>query len=263
MVITNLQNPQIKSVTALQKKKYREEAGRFVIEGVRFVEEALQAGAAIEQVYYTAKAQTQARGAALLEQAADQGVALQEVADPVMDKLSDTETPQGILAVLAMPLAQADIKLQGLGLLIDGVQDPGNLGTILRTAHAAGVKQVWLTPGTVDVYNPKTLRSTMGSIFHLQIKVIDEAQLLKLAQESGWQVVVADVSGQQPYYQVDLLQPTVLVVGSEARGPSALLVEQSTHVVSIPMPGQAESLNVGIATGILLFEAVRQSAMNR
>lgn len=264
MIITNMQNLQIKSVAALQKKKYREEEGQFVIEGVRFVEEALQAEADIVQIYYIAKAQEQDRAAVLLQRATNQGIVVQEVNDGVMHKLSNTDTPQGILAVVKMPPQVSTVsQLQGLGLLIDGVQDPGNLGTILRTAHAAGVKQVWLTPGTVDVYNPKTLRSTMGSIFHLHIITIGEEEFLHRAQVSGWQVVVADVTGQHPYYQVDMLQPTVVVVGSEAHGPSALLVERSNQVVTIPMPGQAESLNVGIAAGILLFEAVRQSAMNR
>lgn len=259
MIITNLQNPQVKSVASLQKKKYREEVGRFVIEGVRFVEEALGAGVEIHQIFFTEKARENSRGADLLELAASRNIPLHEVTDGVMKKLSDTETPQGVLAVLQMPVWSAEeVSLKGLGLLIDGVQDPGNMGTILRTAHAAGVKQVWVTTGTVDIYNPKTLRSTMGSIFHLQVVPTTAEEFLQLATSNKWQMVVADVGGQEPYYGVDMLQPTVIVVGSEARGPSDVLVQKNHKVVYIPMPGQAESLNVAIAAGILMFEAVRQ-----
>ncbi|MFZ3171679.1 MAG: RNA methyltransferase [Carboxydocellales bacterium] len=281
-MITNLQNEQIKELVKLQLRKGRTEAGVFLIEGVRFVEEAFKAGIKPEQLVISPKLAETSRGQQLLTYCHQQGYPILEVEQRVLAKVADTEQPQGIVAVVTIPsycwpdvLVEGTIplfqrftdelkvqigKVMPCWLVVDGIQDPGNLGTIIRTAHGAGISGICLTPGTVDLFNPKVLRSTMGSIFHLPIiQGIAPEDIIAGAKSRAWQVVVGDLGAEREYYQVDLRKPTLLVVGSETQGPSQHFIDGATHKVKISMPGGAESLNVAVATGILLFEGIRQN----
>jgi TrmH family RNA methyltransferase len=184
-----------------------------------------------------------------------------EVDEKVIRKMSDTEQPQGILAVIAQPKwTWSDLEVQPdhALLVLDGIQDPGNCGTILRTALAAGVRNVCLTEGTVDLYNPKVLRSTMGAIFSL--KIVSHCQpeeITAFCKEHELPMVTADIEGDD-LYQVDLPLPVALVVGNEGNGPSPIFRKPEVRRVTLPMSHEVESLNVAMATGIILYEVVRR-----
>lgn len=253
-MITSLQNPRLKWLRLLQTQgKARQEAQAFVIEGVRLAEEALQAGWPAQWVLYTADLNP--RGQQVVQGFARQGVEVTEVPPRVMERLAGTETPQGLLAVLhwqVLPLPpHADFLF-----IPDGIRDPGNLGTMLRTAAAAGAHGALLPPGTTDAFAPKVLRAGMGAHFRLPIQPADWEQIGRICRAR--QVYIAAAHEGLPYTQADFRQPLALIVGSEAEGVSAAARQLAHQAVHIPMPGQAESLNAAVAAGILLFEVARQ-----
>lgn len=178
------------------------------------------------------------------------------VTDKVMRALSDTVAPQGILAVvpfLELPLPENP----WLVLVVDRVRDPGNLGTILRSAEAAGAGQVILTPATVDVYSPKVVRGAMGAHFYLPIATgVSWSEMAEALEDR--QTLLAEVRGDKAYYDVDWTKPSALIVGSEAEGASQEAERLATERIVIPMQGKAESLNVAVAVSVILFEAARQ-----
>lgn len=254
-MITSPTNPKIKYVRALARRKTRQREGQFVIEGVRLIEEALRAGIIPALVFFTSDLKGTARGQALLADMEKHGVAPLLVSNALMKAMSDTQTPQGILAVVPFP--QIALPPQpSLALIVDGIRDPGNLGTLLRTAQAAGVDAVLLAPGTVDPYNPKVVRGAMGAHFRLPIAARDWGTIA--ASISQTQVLLADAQGELTYDAVDWRLPSALIIGSEARGASSRARQLAESRVSIPMQGETESLNAAIAAAIILFEAARQ-----
>jgi RNA methyltransferase, TrmH family len=181
-----------------------------------------------------------------------------ELAAPaVMAAASSTETPPGLLAVVPLPVLALPAALR-LALVLDGLRDPGNLGTLLRTADAAGVEAVFLAPGTVDAYNSKVVRGAMGAHFHLPI--LAPAWDALAARLAGLALWLAEARVGVSYQQVDWRPPSALIIGAEAAGPSPAARGLGASPVSIPMPGLAESLNAAVAGGIILFEAARQRA---
>jgi len=188
------------------------------------------------------------------------------VSEAVLERCSDAQTPQGVIAVAGKPPAEAASFLLAepgaLVVAVDGVQDPGNLGAIIRSADAAGATGVVLGRGTVDLYNPKTLRATMGSLFHLPVVEGDLPQLLPQLMPDRAQIIAASPYGEESCYDVDFTRPTWLVVGSEGSGISPAVGALARNV-RIPMPGRAESLNVAMAATVLLFEAVRQRCFSQ
>ncbi|MVP01798.1 TrmH family RNA methyltransferase [Paenibacillus lutrae] len=257
--LASVQNSRVKEWAQLLDRKGRQKTGMYLIEGHHLVEEAVRAGAAVRTIVYEADKGLPPKLAA---GAADAGIETVSVTRAIMERCTDTETPQGVFAVVDKPAAPAEALLAeggaGLVVAVDGVQDPGNLGTIIRSADAVGAAAVVLGRGTVDLYNPKTIRSTMGSLFHLPIVEADLQELLPAAREAGRQIVVTSLQAQSSCYELDLTRPTWLVVGNEGRGVSDAAAAHATHRVIIPMQGQAESLNVAMATTVLLFEASRQ-----
>ncbi len=187
------------------------------------------------------------------------GIPIVEVDEKVLRKMCDTENPQGILAIVKQPRwTWNDLKESPLLLILDGIQDPGNCGTILRTALAAGISQVCLTKGTVDLYNMKVLRSTMGAIFSL--KIITHCQpedILSFCRKNEISIVTGDIEGRN-LYEAELPLPLALVVGNEGNGPSALFRGGDVQRITIPMSNEVESLNVAMATGIILYEICRR-----
>ena len=257
-MITSLTNPKIKLVRALQThRRAREQERLFVIEGVRLAEEASRAQIAPHLVLHTDP--LVARGQAALNQLARLGAPVEIVSPQVMASISDTETPQGLLAVLPLPSAREAIlppSSLSFSLVLDRISDPGNLGTLLRTAAAAGVQAVFLAPGTVDLYNPKVVRAAVGAHFHLPLV---EASWEELRDPLSRLVVwLAEAREGEAYDRVDWRQPCALVIGSEAEGPSEAARQFTPRRVHIPMPGPTESLNAAVAAGVLLFEAARQ-----
>lgn len=255
-MITSKTNRKVKYVRSLYRRPVRQRERRFVAEGVRLVEEMTKAGQEPVFVFCGPGISADARALALVEKLRSSGAELESVSEDVMRAMADTRTPQGILAVASFP--ELDAGKPHLSLLLDGLRDPGNLGTILRSAEAAGVGQVIAMRGTVDIYGPKVVRGAMGAHFRLPIMAdcswSDVGSVLE-----GRQVLLADARGDKHYYEIDWSQPSVLVVGGEAHGPGVEARRVRTDTVSIPMQAGVESLNVAVATSIILFEAARQS----
>jgi TrmH family RNA methyltransferase len=255
-MITSTHNPKIQWIRKLQSQsRARREERVLITEGVRLCEEALAAGWPAQLVIYTAELGE--RGLSVLDGLAAQGAVLEQVSEPVMHSASDTQEPQGILAVLAQHSAPFPQHLD-LVFIPDEVRDPGNLGTMLRTAEAAGVSAVFLPPGSVDVYAPKVIRAAMGAHFRLPIYLLNWGEIQSKLQSANLRVVVAAAGAGTAYNKTDLHSPLALVIGSEAEGvgeKARLLADEQVH---IPMPGKTESLNAAIASAILLFEIVRQ-----
>jgi RNA methyltransferase, TrmH family len=254
LVIASPANERVKYVRSLYRERVRSREKRFIIEGVRLVEEALLAGVRPVLAFYTQRLLSSERGSALLAQLQQDAHVVVEAAEPVMAALADTVTPQGVLAVVPEP--QLPWPEHGLLLVLDGLRDPGNAGTILRTAWAAGLSGVAATAGTADLYAPKVVRAAMGAHFHLALKQsLDAVALQQLLHGRG--VFLADGQG-TPYWLADWRGDRALVIGGEARG-SELAAAFAGERVNVPMVPGVESLNAAIAAAVLLFEARRQN----
>ena len=257
-MITSNQNSKIKLIRALLgRAKERREAGAFVAEGVRLVEEAVISNWRFRFALYDETLSE--RGRLQVERLRSQGVDVEEVSASVMKSISETEAPQGILAVLEatqLPIPQSSNFI----LIPDQIRDPGNLGTLLRSAAASGVQAVLIPSETTDAFAPKVLRSGMGAHFRLPIHSMSWEEIRKFI--AGLQVFVADMDGQS-CWDTDLSKPIVLIVGNEAEGASESAQKLANGKISIPMSGETESLNAGMAGSVLMFEVMRQRAANR
>jgi TrmH family RNA methyltransferase len=199
------------------------------------------------------------RGISLVDHFLKQEVSVEEIPLAMMQKLADTETPQGILGIVKQPSLQIP-EFMDFVLICDGIRDPGNLGTLLRTADAANVQVVFLTAGTTDPFAPKVVRSGMGAHFHLPIFKMEgeEIKTILANQPFPLKVYAASADANQTLWETDLQQPSAILVGNEAFGPTQAGKTLADQGISIPMPGKSESLNAAIAASILLFEVVRQ-----
>ncbi|MEW6179279.1 MAG: RNA methyltransferase [Chloroflexota bacterium] len=258
-MITSIHNRKIQRIrTLLGRRSAREKERAYVIEGARLIEEALASSIPLEMVLIST--QPSPRAAELIPTISKLGIPLEETDADLFNRLSDTENPQGILAVVHQverPLA-ADWDFL---VIADRLRDPGNLGTLLRTAAAAGVDGVILTPECADVYSPKVLRAAMGAHFRLSISRYNWEEIVRLCRNRPHlpaSILVSHVEKGVPCWQVDLRQPLALVIGSEAEGISVEARQAASQLITIPMPGRFESLNAAVAAGILLFEVVRQ-----
>ena len=259
--LSSVSNPIVKAAAELKQKKYRTEQQAFLVEGMRSVEEAVNCGI-VKQLFVLKGTKTaSARQAAIIAAAAAEGVELYEVTEPVMKKIADTETPQALTAVVARQSAALEelAAAGGIVLVLDRIGDPGNLGTMIRTADAAGISGVVLLAGCTDIFAPKAVRSTMGSLLHIPVaEGICEADFISWARKNGYEITVTCLENADSLYQTDLQGPVAVVVGSEAEGVSDGLLEAAVKKVFIPMEGQAESLNAAVAAGIVMFECLRQ-----
>ena len=256
-MITSSQNPKLKLVRALLgRAKERREAGMFVVEGVRLVEEAVKASWQFQFVLFSDGLSE--RGKELVNTLTANQIEVEEVSGDLLQNVSETETPQGILAVLQLsnlPIPDSPDFM----LIPDQIRDPGNLGTLLRTAAAAGVQAALLPPETTDAFAPKVLRSGMGAHFQLPIHSMTWDEIHEHIKEL--QIYLADLNGRS-CWETDLRQPLALVIGSEAEGASEEAGKLASQKISIPMPGSVESLNAGVAGSVLMFEVVRQRSVN-
>ncbi len=260
-MITSPDNEKVRHVRALHgRRRVRERERQYVAEGVRLVEEALKAGVQPSFVLYTEASLADPRSAGLLANLQGAGVACLAVSDAVMAASSDTETPQGILAVLPLPDLPLPVQ-PTLTLILDGVRDPGNLGTMLRTALAAGVEQVLLAPGTVDPYNSKVVRAGMGAHLRLPLAALAWPQIALAV--AGCDVWLAAAGEALAYTAVDWTRRSALVIGGEAAGARGEARALATGNVAIPMAAGVESLNAATAAAVILFEAVRQRRVVR
>ncbi len=259
-MITSPQNPKLKLVRALLgRARERREANAFVAEGVRLVEDAAEAGWKFKFALYSAGLSE--RGMNVLNRLKASGVEVDEVSGDLLQKLSDTETPQGILAVLE--LTQLPITNYPDFILIpDQIRDPGNLGTLLRSAAASGVQAVLLPPETTDAFSPKALRAGMGAHFRVPIREMGWEEIGQFCRAAGLQMYIADMDGAS-CWETDLREPLALVIGGEAEGASSEARKLADKKISIPMAGSVESLNAGVAGSVLMFEVVRQRSGSR
>ncbi|MDA8227487.1 MAG: RNA methyltransferase [Desulfitobacterium hafniense] len=260
-MITSLQNEQVKYVVSLQRSKAREEAKEFIIEGTHLLEEALNRGATISKVYFC-PGKSNDELVRLRHRVSGAGTLIEEVDEKVLHKMATTEEPQGVVATVKLPqFTWSDLKIDSktVLLILDGIQDPGNLGAILRTALAAGTTQVCLTSGTVDPYNPKVLRSTMGAVFGMTLLRNQKPEVvLDYCHTNSLQILTGDKNGENVFLNESLKLPLALVVGNEGSGPSPIFRNSKALRITIPMANKVESLNVAMATGILLYEIARR-----
>ncbi len=252
-MISSLSNANVKYVRRLQTdRRFRSRQQVYVAEGTRWLGELVANLTVLRQVYYTEKWLSEADHAEMLTQV---GAKKQLVRNDVMLAMSATETPPGVLAVVEI-FPRAIPPQVSLLLILDGVTNPGNLGTILRTAAAAGVDAVLLSPGCVDLYNPKVVRGAMGSHLRLATHAVDWAEIARLTEGLGVWLSTAD--SPVSYTAIDWQKPAALIVCNEAHGASEMARRLAEGTISIPMRARTESLNVAIATAVILFEAVRQ-----
>jgi TrmH family RNA methyltransferase len=254
-MITSPQNPKLRLVRSLQgRPKERREEGAFLAEGVRLVEEALAAEWPIRFVLYAGGLSE--RSESLVARANAAGIEIDEVSGDLLQAVSETETSQGILAVLELNTLQLPLSPDFI-LIPDQIRDPGNLGTLIRTAAAAGVQSVLLPPETTDAFAPKVVRAGMGAHFRLPVHTMEWEEIEQVCKSAGLKVFLADMAGQS-CWEADFCSPLALIVGGEAEGASQVARNLATITVGILMPGQAESLNAGVAGAVLMFEVVRQ-----
>lgn len=241
-IITSKANSVVKNAKKLHKKKYRKSA--YLIEGWHLFEEAVQAGVTIEKVF-------------ALESYRDQLVAFPQtiwVSEEILLDLADTQTPQGIVAVIQKEEVGLPDLHQGKYLFLEDVQDPGNVGTMIRTADAAGFTGVIVSDKSADIYSLKTLRSMQGSHFHLPIYRMPLVSFVEEAKKSNLPILATTLSREsKDYRELSSLENFVLVMGNEGQGISSVMAESADQLVHIGMKGRAESLNVAVAAGILMF----------
>jgi len=254
-MITSSQNPKLKLVRSLMgRAKERREANAFVIEGVRLLEEAVIGNWGFRFVLFDESLNE--RGMLQVERLKSLGVEVESVSDNLMKSISETESPQGVLAVLES--TQLPITDNPNFIIIpDQIRDPGNLGSLLRTAAATGVQAVLLPPETTDAFAPKVLRAGMGAHFRLPIRSLSWEEIKEISKSANLQIYIADMDGTS-CWETDLRQPLALVIGGEAEGASDEVRRLATQKISIPMSGNVESLNAGVAGSVLMFEVVRQ-----
>jgi TrmH family RNA methyltransferase len=254
-MITSPHNPKLKLIRALQgRAKERREAGAFVVEGIRLVEDAVISNWRFRFALFDETLNE--RGMAQVEGLRSKGVEAEQVSASLMKSLSETETPQGILAVLELTKLPIT-NYPNFILIPDQIRDPGNLGTLLRTAAAAGAQAALLPPETADAFAPKVVRSGMGAHFRLPIHSMSWDEINQVVKLSGLQVFLADMDGRF-CWETDLRQPLALIIGGEADGASKSARKLANEKIAIPMNGNIESLNAGVAGSVLMFEVVRQ-----
>ncbi len=256
-MITSLTNDKVKLVRSLAERKYRVKEQHFAIEGARLIDDALAANLTPDWIFCAERLPT--RSQETLGRLKKRGVEIITVSDAVLKACSETETPQGLIAVLPFPRL-AMPSTPKMILIADSLRDPGNLGTLLRSAAAADVDVVLLPPETVDAYNPKVVRGAMGAHFRLPILEAAWAEIAERVQ--GLNVYLAAADGELTYTAVNWTQPSVLIVGSEASGASKDALHLAAHRISIPLSREVESLNAAVAASIILFEAKRQRMSN-
>lgn len=251
--ITSVQNLHIRRMRALKEKRERDASGRFLVEGRKMVEEALSCAT----VYCAVVEESWQEGLQpLLHALHAADVPVWTVPRHVLEAVCDTKTPQGIAAAVGMPSPRREMAGKRL-IALDGVQDPGNVGTMLRTADAAGFAGMITGPTCADIYGSKALRATMGSIFRLQVtRAQDLAGTLAAWRAEGYAILSSQLDGEDFFARGPLPERCILVIGSEAEGVSKPVREIATHRLALPMRGGAESLNAAVAAGIMMYELI-------
>ena len=269
-MITSANNQQLKQVSALLKKsKERREKKAFVVEGPKMVAEAPTES--LKAVYVAESYEKNPENQALLKELAgkckDSNAIFETVADGVFKNVSDTQTPQGIMAVVAMPEYHLEQLLDGRQthlLILESIQDPGNLGTMVRTGEGAGITGIIMNKTTVDLFNPKTIRSTMGSIYRIPFYITEDlSKTMDILKKEGVSLYAAHLKGKQYYTEENYTKACGFLIGNEGNGLSDEIANQADTYIKIPMEGKVESLNAAISATLLMYEANRQRRMGK
>lgn len=257
-VISSKDNEFIKHIKKLKDKKYRDINKEFIIEGIKLIKEAIEEKAKIKQIVICDNCQNND----IIPKELMYEIAKYEciyVTENIFKTISDVNTPQGILAIIEKNGVEAEIDYsQDIIVALDDIQDPGNLGTILRTIDSIGLNQILVSKGTADSYNPKVVRSTMGAIFRVKIiECEDLEKTLKEVKKHKFELVITSLQTENSIYDVDYSKK-IIVIGNEANGVEKKIQNMADIKIKIPMIGKTESLNASVATGIVLYEYVRQ-----
>jgi TrmH family RNA methyltransferase len=270
--ISSANNGAVKLARKLLTKKARDSRGCYLIEGPKLLAEALDNDAEILFAFFCEETQSgteylSPRNRALAAVLAAAGATVLLTPERVFKSISDTETPQGAIAIVKKPVFDAKTTVERAGgniLVLDRIQDPGNIGALIRTADAAGFCGVIAMSGAGDPYGPKAVRAAAGALFRIPVPVVKDAdEAACLLASAGKRVIVADARGGVSCYDADLARDIALVIGNEGRGPSKIFSENAFSVVAVPMPGGADSLNAAAAAAVLMFESVRQRGAAR
>lgn len=259
--ITSLQNPRVKQLVKLRERHERDDSGLFLVEGFREVTRALEKDIRLQELYYSPEWFLGENETTLIDRAKQAGAQLFELSKEAFAKCSYRDRPDGLLALAPQwKLGLADLKLNPhpFLLVVESIEKPGNLGTILRSADAAGVDGVIVCDAVTDIFNPNVVRSSTGVLFAVPVVVADSITVHAWLCEKGIRVVATTPDTPNLYTQADLRGPLAIVMGSEQYGLSDFWLKESNLLVRIPMAGRADSLNVAMAAIITLFEAVRQ-----
>ncbi len=262
-MLTSLQNPTVKQLRKLQQPKERRQQAVLLLEGTHLIEAACAAGYPLQVLCFTEA--WQQRHPQICQEAISQAEQVELVSVAVLKSIASTVTPDGVVATAprrsvwqAAREAADSITAVNLGLILETLQDPGNLGTIIRTAAAAGCDRLWLSHDSVDLGHPKVLRASVGQWFRLPMATVDVVTQAQQLQQQGVQIVATTATAELDYWQLNLRQPTVFMMGNEGAGLSAELMACASVTAKVPVMPGVESLNVAVSTALLLYEARRQ-----
>ena len=259
-IISSKDNEIVKNIKKLKEKKYRDLENAYIIEGIKLVKEAIYENAKIRQIIMCENyADNKEIDKETLYEISKYNLIY--VTEKVFNTITDVKTPQGIIAIVEKNNSTCEINYsEEIIIALDDVQDPGNLGTIIRTADSANLKQIILSKNSADPYNPKVVRSTMGGIFRVNIIEVDNLEeTLKQTQKNGFKVMVTVLDTQKSIYDVNY-NKKVIIIGNEANGISKSIQNIADEKVKIPMLGKTESLNASVAAGVMIYEYVRRKA---
>ena len=258
IILTSIQNPLVKQARKLHRAKERHRQNCLLLEGTNLIEAAIHVDYRLDIIFHTDR--WQANHPPLCRKIADKGLKMQPVSSEVLNAIATTVNPDGVVAIAPRrPQSEPIISQTRLSIAIERLQDPGNLGTIIRSAVATGVTNLWLSPDSVDIHNPKVLRASVGEWFRLPIVTDrDLAELITQHQQQGIRVIATTSNANKSYWDVDLTRPSLILLGNEGAGLSKELIALADERITIPLANDVESLNVAIATALLLYEAQRQ-----
>ena len=259
IILTSIQNPLVKQARKLHSSKERQKQNLLLLEGTNLIEAAFQVDYKLDLIFHTDR--WRANHQQLCRKIIDKGLKLQPVSSEVLGAIATTVNPDGVVAVAPRRTRSEPIIAQTkLGIAIERLQDPGNLGTIIRSAVATGVDALWLSSDSVDIHNPKVLRASVGEWFRISIGTKQNlAELIWQHQQQGIQVIATTSQAEKTYWDLDLTRPSLILLGNEGAGLSPQTIAKADQEVKIPLANGVESLNVAVATSLLLYEAKRQS----
>jgi RNA methyltransferase, TrmH family len=260
-IITSLQNPRVKDAVRLRDARHREKQGRILIDGARELRRAVGGGVKLIEVFVCESLCRGDDAQHLLAALPESGAEVWHVAEAVFERLAFGQRAEGVLGVAEMPkpaLAEIELPTAPLVAVLEGVEKPGNVGAVLRSADAAGVSAVIVADGRTDLYNPNAIRASLGTIFTMPVCEATSAEVLAWLRQREFTIAAARVDGSVPYTEIDYRGPTAIVLGSEAAGLSPIWTAGDIRAVRLPMLGTADSLNISVTAAVLFYEALRQ-----